>query len=342
MSTKENQLVKEFEEIYENSCLKKAVETGNRKCLALDSQELAIMSMCIECLERQEGINKDDYMSNGLFILQKKVNWRDKECKHDRVRRQPLKYKRYSNTNNYKLENISELLLVYYAILLLYANNENTGDYCGESKRRYFIIYAYFACICPKTFSLLFFNQVHLFMSKTSKQQQADELRVYLDYTDDLWKGYVRLLANEKVIEISEEVITKFCEIMSYDEEVLFNGYISIYNLKEDGFLAFDFKSGDTLRGYRFKIVLMGIEYFKWYLKYLKDGILKQSFKEEYLLKKIDNILESAEKLKSIFESFLEKEEQQPDKFERKFDNIHGLLHNFYKYCEDKVALIDL
>lgn len=342
MSTKEYQLIKEFEEIYENSCLKKAVEAGNRKCLALDEQELAIMNMCIECLERQEGINKDNYITRGLFILQKNVNWGNRECKHDRVKRQPLKYKRYSKGNNYKLENISQLLLVYYAILLLYANDENTGDYCGESKRRYFMIYAYFACICPKTFSILFFNQIHLFMSKTSKQQRVDELREYLDYTDDLWKGYIQLLSNEKVTEISEEIITEFGEIMSYDEEVCYNECINIYNLREYGFLAFDFKSGDTLRGYRFKIVLTGIEYFKWYLKYLKDGVLKESFKEEYLLKTIDSILESAEKLKVIFESFLEKEEQQPDKFERQFDNIYGLLHNFYKYCEDKVTLIDL
>lgn len=341
MSTNVDKLVKELEDIYENSCLMKAVEAGNEKCLALDEQELAIIHMCIEGLEIQEGVNKDNYKSKGLFILPNNRNLGNDECPEDRVKNEPLKYKKFDNSGGYQLENMTELLLVYYAALLLFANDENTGDYNEESKRHYFKVYAYFACICPKTFSILFFNQIHLFMSNAHKQLPPDKLRNYLEYTEELWKEYNSLLLNERRIQVSEEVITQFSKIMSYDEEVFFDNLIQMQNLSEDGFLAFDFNGGDTLRGYRFKTILMGIEYFQWYLKYLKEEISKNSFREESLLNTIDNILEHAKTLGSIFEDFLRKEGEQPPIFVREFDSIYGLLNNFYGYCKNKVNLVD-
>ena len=341
MNTNVDKLVKELEDMYENSCLKKAVEAGNKKCLALDEQELAIMHMCIEGIERKEGINKEKYISKGLFILLKNRKLGNSECKHERVKNEPLKFKKYENCDGYVLDNMTQLLLVYYAALLLYANSENTGDYHMESKRHYFKVYAYFACICPKTFSILFFNQIHLFMSMASKQLPVDELRVYLDYTDSLWSEYNKLLQSKRRIEISEKIITQFSEIMSYDETVFFENRIQVEKLSEKGFLAFDFKAGDTLRVYRFKMILTGIEYFQWFLKYLKEEILRYSFIEEDIISKIDRILKNSEALRVVFGSFLEKEDGEPDKFVREFDNMYGLIQKFYKYCEDQVTLID-
>ena len=236
---------------------------------------------------------------------------------------------------------MTQLLLVYYAALLFYANDENTGDYNEKSKRRYFKVYAYFACICPKTFNIFFFNQLHLFMSKAHEEPSPDELRKYLEYTEELWREYNSLLHSERIIEISEEVITQFSEIMAYDEEIFFDNRIQIEKLTEIGFLAFDFKNGDTLRGYRFKTVLMGIEYFEWYLKYLKNEISKNSFREESLLNAIDRIMENVAMLKLVFEDLLKEEGVQPHHFERRFDNIYGLLNDFYEYCNNKVVFID-
>lgn len=341
MSTIVDKLVRELEDIYENSCLLKAVKEGNKKCLALDEQELAIMCMCIEGLGQQEGMTKGNYKSRDLFILLKNRNLGDDACADDRVKNEPVKYKKYDDPGGYQLDKMTQLLLVYYAALVLFANNENTGDYNEESKRHYFSVYAYFACICPKTFCVLFFNQIHLFMSKAHKQLPSDKLRKYLEYTEELWKGYTSLLLSERRIEVSEEVIGQFAEIMSYDEEVFFDNLIQMYNLSEDGFLAFDFMGGDTLRGYRFKTILDGIEYFKWYLKYLRDEILKNSFREENLLKKIDNILETAKILSGIFLEFLQKEGGQYSNFERRFDSIYGLLNDFHQYCNNRVKLIE-
>lgn len=341
MNTNVDKLVKELEDIYVNSCLKEAIDAGNEKCLALDEQELAIMYMCVEGIEREEGINKDNYIARGLFILLKDRELGESACNRSRVAAEPLKYKRIQYNGGYVLEHMTQLLLVYYATLLLYANNANTGDYYMQSKRHYFKVYAYFACICPKTFTILFFNQIHLFISIKYKQMSAKELKEYLDYTDELWKEYNLLLSNEIRIEITEEVITRFSEIMSYDEAVFYENRIQLDKLSEDGFLAFNFKEEDTLREYRFKMLLTGIEYFHWYLKYLKSEMSGHSFKEEGLIGTIDSIIESTEALGKIFESFLKKEDGQPDLFVREFDNMYELKHKFYKYCEGKVTLID-
>ena len=178
-------------------------------------------------------------------------------------------------------------------------------------------------------------------MSKAHKNLSLNELRKYLEYTEELWEEYNSLLQSERRIEISEEVITQFSEIMSYDEEVFFENRIQIENLSENGFLAFDFQGGDTLREYRFKTILAGIEYFRWYLIYLKDEISKNSFREENLLNIIDKLMENTVMLKSIFEDLLKKEDAQLPRFERKFDNIYGLLNDFYAYCNNKVVFID-
>ncbi len=341
MNIDTDKLVKELEDMYENSCFKKATEAGNEKCLALDEQELAIMHMCIEGLAIQEGIDKNNYISRGLFILLKNRDLGGSVCVDNRIKEEPLKYKKFEEPDEYLLDNMTNLLLVYYAALLFYANDKNTGDYNKKSKRCYFKVYAYFACICPKTFNILFFNQLHLFMSKAHKNLSPDELKIYLDYTDELWVEYNSLLQSERRIEISEEVITQFSEIMAHNEEIFFENRIKIENFREDGFLAFDFKGGDTLREYRFKTVLVGIDYFQWYLKYLKLEISENSFREESLLNKIDKILANTVKLKSIFENLLENENVESVPFKREFDNIYGLLEKFYEYCNNKVILID-
>ena len=85
----------------------------------------------------------------------------------------------------------------------------------------------------------------------------------------------------------------------------------------------------------------MGIEYFEWYLKYLKNEISKNSFREESLLNAIDRIMENVAMLKLVFEDLLKEEGVQPHHFERRFDNIYGLLNDFYEYCNNKVVFID-
>lgn len=340
MNTEVDKLVKELEDIYENSCLKKAIEKGSEKCLALDEQELAIMHMCIEELAGQEGIDKNNYSSRGLFILLKNRNLGSVVCTEDRVKEEPLKYKKIAEFDENILDKMTQYLLVYYAVILLYANDKNTGDHNEKSKRRYFKVYAYFACICPKTFCILFFNQLHLFMSKAHKNLSYNELREYLEYTEELWREYNLLLQSENRIKIIAEVTSQFSKIMAYDEDIFFENLIQIENLRDDRFLAFDFMKGDTLGVYRFKMVLEGIQYFQWYLKYLKDEIPKYSF-EDSLSSTIDRIQENTEILKSIFENFLEKKGVQARPFERKFDNIYGLLKHFYRYCNDKVNFVD-
>lgn len=342
MNTNIDKLVKELETIYENSCFKKSIEVGNKNCLALDEQELAIIRMCVECLASQKGIDIDNYVSNGLFILLKHRDLGSSACTKDRVKAQPVKYKKYYIKSDYLLDNMTQLLFVYYAVLLLYANDENTGVYNKESRRHYFKVYAYFACICPKTFNTLFFNQLHLFMSNVNKQLPLEELREYLRYTDELWEEYRVLMSNNRRIEISEEVITQFSEIMSYDENVFFNNMIQMQNMSEDDFLAFDFMGGDTLRGYRFKTILTGIEYFQWYLEYLKDKIQEQSFNENDLIKMIDNILESSKELKHIFEDLLKAEGNDIPQFERTFDNVYELLIQFEAYCTERVKVVNV
>ena len=224
-----------------------------------------------------------------------------------------------------------DLLLVYYAVLMFYANDKNTKDHNEKSKRRYFKVYAYFACICPKIFCVLFFNQLHLFMSKAHKNLSYDELREYLENTKELWREYNSLLQNERRIEITEEVISQFGEIMAYDENVFFENLIQIENLCDNRFLAFDFMEGDTLGEYRFKIVIEGIQYFWWYLEYLKDEIEKNYSFEENLINIIDKVQENAMNLKAVFEDFLQKMGIKASTFKRKFDNIHVLLKQFYK-----------
>ena len=179
-------------------------------------------------------------------------------------------------------------------------------------------------------------------MEKTCKGASFDDLKKYLQYTEVLWKEYNTLLSNSKRILISEEIITQFSEIMSYDETVFFDNLIQMYDLSEDGFLAFDFMGGDTLRGYRFKIIINGIEYFKWYLKYLKIEISKNTFEEKNLLSLIDSILESASTLSNVFEDLLQKENAEIPTFERRFENIYTLIKEFCNYCQKKVDLINI
>lgn len=340
MKTEVDKFVKELEDMYENSCFKKAIKEGNGKCLALDEQELAIMHMCIEALVNEEGVDKNNYLSKGLFILLKNHNLGYSECTDDRVKEEPLKYKKFEESDEYMLDKMTQLLLVYYAVLLLYANDKNTGDYNEKSKRRYFKVYAYFACICPKTFCVLFFNQLHLFMSKANKNLSSNELREYLEYTEELWREYISLLQNERRIEITGEVISQFSKIMAYNENVLYENLIQIEDLCDNRFLAFDFMGGDTLGVYRFEIVIEGIHYFWWYLEYLKDEI-KKRYSEESLLSTVEKVQDNAEDLTDVFSNFLEKNGTQYSKFKRKFDNIHGLLKRFHKEFEDTFSFVD-
>ncbi len=339
MNAEVDKYVKELEDIYENSCFKKAIDEGNKKCLALDEQELAIMHMCIEELVNED-VDKNNYWSRGLFILLKNRNLGSIQCTDDRVKKEPLKYKKFEEPDAYILDKMDELLLVYYAVLLLYANDKNTEDRDERSKRRYFKVYAYFACICPKTFYVLFFNQLHLFMSKAHKAQSYDELIEYLQYTGELWEEYNSLLQSGRRIEITEKVISQFSRIMAYDERDFFENLIQIENLCDNRFLAFDFMKGDTVGQFRFRRVLKGIQYFWWYLEYLKDKISKYPY-EEILTSAIESVQKNVDILKTIFDGFVENEEPDPLPFEKDFDNMSGLLRSFNGNYKDKFNFID-
>lgn len=329
MSVNIDKLVKELENIYENSCFYKAIQNGNDKCLALDEQELAIIYMCIETLAMNEGLDINNYETRGLFIVPKNRSLITSVCSDNRVKNQPLKFKKFEYASNFQLEQMTQYFFVYYAVIIFYANDENTGDYNEEVRRHYAKVYAYFACLCSKIFFTLFLNEIYIFMSKVNSQLPYKELYEYLEYTEELWEEYNALLKNKRSVEISEKVIDEFCEIMSCDEKALFRSWITIENLREDVFLAFDYMQGDTISSYRFKKILMGIEYFQDFLRCLKKDIEKNTFREETLLKKIDNILEYAKQLKLIFEDLLKQKKAQPYQYDEEFDNTYRLLALF-------------
>lgn len=160
------ELLEEFEKIYINECY----EDTNKKCLALDEQEFAAIQLCLEILEDPLGnFDRNNYeVVKGLFITLKENPLKGLACDDVRVREKLLKFKMIRTTPNYDLETAPDVFWLYYALLLLYANEDATTEH-GKTvyfERNYFRVYAYLACICPKVFCTLFFNEIFVFMKK--------------------------------------------------------------------------------------------------------------------------------------------------------------------------------
>lgn len=336
-----DKLAKEFEDIYKNSCYKK--DPDNEKCLALDEQELAIIYMCLETLVNSNGYDKNKYRTDGLFILLKDDLIGSDECNDLKISEQLLRYKKCIFDSNYSLKDISDYLLIYYAVLLFYANENHTEILSNKSNRYYFKVYAYFACICPKTFSVLFFNQMYLFMEKTYSLNNVDMLNKYLDNTEMLWKEYNLLLEEEECIKISEQMINQFREILAYDKKKLIDNLIKFEDLRCEGFLAFDFREGDTIEESRYKKILNGIQYFKWYLVFLENRLSHNLAKENKVYEFIKNILKNAEQLDKKFCKLLKNKGDSFNRKEINFADMNEFFKSFRMFCnEELIYLIDV
>ena len=327
-----DRLAKELEEIYENSCYPNVTEDD--KCLALDEQELAIIHMCLESLGNESGYCVDKYTTKDLYILMKNCNFGNRECKYDRVKEQPLKCKQFDRLSGYSLDNVSEILLVYYAVLLLTANDMSTFDYMGKSHRNYFQVYAYFACICPKTFSVLFLNAIYIFMRKAHKCS-IGVLERYLEDTEKLWQAYYMLLLRH---DIMAEITKEFTKLVSYDKRVFHTNYIKVYRWQVPGFLAFDFMGGDTIPESRYKTVIAGAKYFNRYFELLKNDLQNYSSIPNTIYEKIDSIVKKINLLIEVFCKLLETKVGKTQPIPENFANINELVKRYEKFCEESGA----
>lgn len=331
---------KELEEIYENCCHKRREHTD--KCLALDEQEVALIHMCLKILGDEGGYNKDDYTTQGLFILLKTRNWDKDECKEDKVAEQPIKYKKFEYIPDYSVENVSELLVTYYAVMLLYVNQNCTLDYQNKLERNYFRVYAFFACICPKTFNVLIFNQIYLFMVKT-QGCSLNVLKKYLIYSKELWMEYNELMNENKRDEVIGYLFKQFREIIAYDESALYANASKLYELLNEGFLAFDFMSGDTIPEARYGKIVNGIEYFERYLLLLSTELKKASVEEKEVYEYIESILENIKCLCIFFEQLIEDAGVYKNQITKEFTDTKDLLKKFVLYCDaENITLLEI
>lgn len=332
---------KDLEEIYENCCHIKREDKDEYKCLALDEQELALIHMCIEIMGSKNGYNKNNYTSKGLFIILKNNYLGNNECKEDKVAEQPIKYKKFEYINGYSIENASNLFLAYYGVLIFYANGYSTSDFRNKSQRNYFKVYAFFACICSKTFNILLFNQIYLFMHKAHNCSLV-ALKQYLMNTEELWLEYNRLMNAQERNNILGKLHGQFREIIAYDEETLYACTSKIYELCDEDFLAFDFMKGDTIPKARYSRIINGIEYFKCYLFFLKYELKEKEIEDCMVFEQIENILNNAIQLDDVFCQLINNSKCELIKTTN-FINTDDLIKKFEKYCEEEsIELINI
>ena len=331
-------LAKEIEEMYINNC--NINISGENRCMALDQQELAIVNLCLEEIGNKNGYDKEKYITRDLFILYKEDLIGKKECKDIKIAEQPLKFKKSKHNPKFSLEYVSEIFLLYYAVIIFYANDEGTKLYStvkteNKSKRHYFKIYAWFACICPKIFNILFFNQIHLFITSTCDNDTINEIKEYLESTEELWREYNYLIGNEGSEETLGKVITKFLEIMEYNNEVM--GMMKVFErIRHTGFLAMDYKNRDTHEGVMLKKAVKGIKYFQLHLSFLKEKLSCDSDGTSEINTHIEHIQEYTEQLEGEFCELLIEQNNDCDNIEAEIatDMVENLKH-FEAYCAD-------
>lgn len=329
-------LAKQLEQVYENSYYKYyEYEIKGKKCLALDEQETAILQLCMEELSLVEGYHPENFETKGLFILQKNKDWMNNKCVEERVRGEQLGYKKFNYFSNYNLDGVKSVL-IYFAAVLYYANEKNTGDKYQKIKRKYMKVYAYLACLCPRVFDILFQNNIYIFMKRTYKEEDK---RFLLEQEKELWDEYITLMTDKERMSVIRSSINTFCEVLKTNNESGLNHIAKLHNLAEDNFLGYDFKEGDTLRGIRFKHVLLGIDYFKCHLSLLEEELKTDSFGEENSLALIEELRNDTEKLSRIFEKLLMEEESKIERecYTKDVDNIYKLIEMFKSKCSCKL-----
>lgn len=332
------QLISELKDFYEANCVKKSCE--KEKCMALDEQEIALIHLCIDILGNEHIYDISNYTIKELFIVHKDEDLCQKICDKNHTQNEALKYKRISQTSDISLDQMTELLLVYYIATLLCANDENTiGG--AEIKRSYACVYAYFACICLKTFRTLFLNQIYIFMSKTHNQASFNDIRKNLEYEEELLAAYAELMEDKGRMKAKREITNRFWEIMKYDKAI--KSLIKIEDLRMPGFIAFDYNGGDTVEGPSYVGILEGIEYLLCYLKYLEKNIDDGTFDGNKLKDAIGNVRQNAIRLRNVFELLAAEANVNVSVFEQKFENINMLLESFKKHFDNNyIKLIEV
>lgn len=324
------QYSKEIEDIYENCCNEKCYNF--EKCMALDEREIAIIHMCMETLGNESGLNKENYVSKGLFILLKDYNIGSNECNEDHVKEETVKYKSFLKVPDFSIESKSNSLLAYYSVVLFMANYNCTGNRADKIDRNYFKIYAYVACICAKTFNIFMLNQIYLFIIKT-KTCSMNDLKMYLAETEDLWTECCFLLTENNRKENVSKIIAQFMEIISYNEEAKYRNAGALYNLLQEGFLGFDFINGDISPIARYRRILHGIDHFRCYLDFLKNDLQNNNMADQEICNKIDSILNKTKELDLFFSQLLRKEGDNVLKESLSFTDVYDLLNKFELYC---------
>ncbi|XCP84040.1 hypothetical protein ABXS75_13280 [Roseburia hominis] len=334
------ELLEEFEKIYINKCY----EDTNKKCLALDEQEFAIIQMCLEILENKLGqFNKGNYKTKDLFVLLVDSPLNGEECSDRIVENLSLKVKMIKTTPGYDFETAPNVLWLYYALLILYANEDATIEHNTtiKSKRNYFKVYAYVSCICPKVFCPLLFNQIYIFMKRTSEPQDIRILREYFIDTKELWKGYSELLQLDNRNLVVGRLHSQFRRKMGGDTELV-KKINEMDHLHSRGFLAFNYKGREPAEQNRLKRIIHGIEYFEKYLNFFEIELVRYVDNTDHLYEDMNEILLYAKKIKERICELLTLQEAVPDTIDNDFCDIGELIYQFEKYCDGLITLIAL
>lgn len=332
---------KYFENVYVNKyCYKYWKDT---KCLALDEQELSLILLCTEILEKR-AFDPSNYTSKKLFILRKNIDWKSDECTYPILSAEDVKYKRNKYNLNFSMVSEgAEVLIAYYASILYWANADNTEDFNGMNFfRDYFKIYAYFAFICPKIFCTLLLNQMYIFMVRINEQCPLKVINEFLEQTNVLWKQYNYLISNSGNIDVSRKVINEFRDIMGYSEEA----YESLNDIEEwtdYGFLAFDYKEREAIQGGRIRKAVQGIEYFQRYLFLLKNIKFKSIKSENKIWENIENLYEQTKTLRGELVTILKDMKKEVASVDDDSATIDEFMGNFLKFCKnEQIQLIDV
>lgn len=322
-----------FEKIYENDCYIKIAD----KCLAVDQQEFALVYMCLDILDNRRGYGLDKYYTKDLYILPKEDFISTLECTIDKVKDLPLKVKMICLDSNYKTDDAPEALWIYYAALLLTANIDATSTHSGiiKSKRQYFKVYAYLACICSKVFCALFFNNVHIFMTKINNEHFLDKIKKYIEDEKELWKEYDNLFAQNAHKDVTRKTLAHFRRVLKNDSVVMH--LLKIEQKRENGFLAFDYREENPSEKTKLLKVVKGIELFQDYLTYLDKDMKVYKDSVIHLMEDISDIKNYTKNVKERLEYLAEGyEEDEEINGHNSLDNILGE----YRYYNNKEELL--
>lgn len=335
MNTDVDKIKKDFEKVYESICQKESCING--KCMALDEQELALIHLCMDVLGNENGFNINNYAAQELFIVHKEKYLDNQVCDNLHVHNEPINYKKLECLSGFCMDEISELLIVYYVATLFYANDINTNA-AKYIERSYAKVYAYFACLCLKTFRVLFINQIYIFIQNTNEEVSLDAIRKKLEYEEELLAGYVELMEESGRAKATREIVRKFGLIMGYEKAL--EAYIRIEEQRRPGFIAFDYKEGDTIEDASYTCVFWGMEYLLQYLKYIEKRIGNNTYEKQKVLETIENLKNNINRLKKVFKIIVEDEKIEIRAFWKDFEDIKGLINSFKKHLDNE--LIDL